>query len=125
MTLQALAERLRGHLPSSLLGSTTPQSPASSPSPSPAAAAAARAGLSPPPPQPLPATWMAQLRCAPRLMGVAIMRNSMGASLALLTGVLIIDAAMGPPPRRKLKTARTPQTAAAPLPLVSPPPPLA
>lgn len=85
MTLQALAERLRG------LAAAAP-----SPPPPPPSSAAASA-----PAPPLPASWMQQLKCAPRLFGVAVMRNSMSASLALLTGVLVLDAVLTDPARRR------------------------
>jgi hypothetical protein len=60
-------------------------------------------------------SWMKQLRaCSPRAFSVAIKRNSMGASLALLTGVLLIDAAVSTdPPRRRRRTAKAPAPAVA------------
>jgi hypothetical protein len=96
MSLQALAERLRG------LAAAASVSPPSSSSSSSSAAAHQQ--------PPLPPSWMNQLRHAPRMFGLAVMRNSMSASLALLSGVLVLDTVLGEPRRRRAQNDAPPPT---------------
>jgi len=89
MALHGLAERVRGLVAAS---------PAAAP---PSSAAAPPRPPTHPPTRALPAAWLEHLRGYPRLATAAVARNSMSASLALLTTVLMVDALMTEPVRRR------------------------